>query len=72
MEFSGSQTRGTVVVGFGFFKIMFYFPRMSFPVALVSDFRVIILVEYFNTTCLYEKNLGGTEVLSVEFNLMKA
>ena len=34
----------------------------------MSYFRVIILVELFNTTFLYKINLGGTEVLSVEFN----
>ena len=34
----------------------------------MSDSRVVILVELFSTTCLYGMNLGGTKVLSVDFN----
>ena len=34
----------------------------------MSDFRVTILVDLFNTACLYDMNLGGTEVLSVDLN----
>ena len=34
----------------------------------VSDFRVVILMDLFNTICLYEINLGGTKVVSVHFN----
>ena len=34
----------------------------------MSDFGVIILVGLFINSCLYEMNLGETEVLYVEFN----
>ena len=31
-------------------------------------FRVIVLLDLFNTTCLYDIILGGTKLLSVDFN----
>ena len=39
-----------------------------FSIAPVSSFRVIVLVELLSNACLYELNLGGTGVLSIEFN----
>ena len=57
-----------MVVGFGLFKIMLYFPKTQLPVLPVSSFRVVILVYLFNTTCLYDINLGGNSLLSVGFN----
>ena len=38
------------------------------PVATVSAFRVFIFLYLFNTACLYEINLGGNKVLSIDFN----
>ena len=57
-----------MVVGFRLFKIMIYLSRMWFPVAHVSALRVIILVDLLSNACLYELNLGGTEIISLEFN----
>ena len=34
----------------------------------VSSLRVIVLVDFLSNACLYELNLGFTEVLSVELN----
>ena len=41
---------------------------MEFLFAPMSDFKIIILVDFFCTACLYDINLGGTEVLFVFFN----
>ena len=53
---------------FWFFLIIMSCPLMQFTVVPVSAFRVVILMDLFNTVCLYEINLGGTKVLSVHFN----
>ena len=68
MELLGRRTWGLVVVGFELFKIMLSYTLIYFPVDPVSDFRVIVLVELFNTVRLYVMNMGGNEVPSVEFN----
>ena len=34
----------------------------------MSYLKVIVLVEFLSNSCLYELNLGGTEVISVEIN----
>ena len=47
---------------------MLSFPKIELQVAPVSNFRLIVLVGLFSTACLYVINLGGTEVLSIEFN----
>ena len=57
-----------VVVGPVFFKIMVSCPLIYFPVAPVSALSMIVLQDLFNTTCLYDMNLGAAEVISVEFN----
>ena len=61
-------TRGLLVVGCRLFKIMLYLYRMYFRVTRVSALRVIILVVFLSNSCLYEFNLGGTEVIYLEFN----
>ena len=68
MELSGRRTLGPVFFGYVFFKIMVSCPLMQFSVTPVSDFRMIILLELFNTSCLVDINLGGTKVLSINFN----
>ena len=54
-----------MVVGLRLFKIMEYLSRMWFLVVFVSYLRVIILVYFCSNACLYELNLGDTEVLFV-------
>ena len=34
----------------------------------MSDLRMIVLQDFFNTTCFYDIVLGGTKVLSIDFN----
>ena len=57
-------------VGCRLFKIMVYLSRMYFWFARVSYLRVIILVDFLSNSCLYEFNMDGTKLLSVDFNEM--
>ena len=67
-EFSVRWTRGLAVVGCRLFKIMLYLYRMYFRVTHFSALRVIILVDLLINAYLYELNLGGNEVIYLEFN----
>ena len=64
----GRSNQGQMFVGCRVFKMMVSLSQMQFTVAPVSALMVIILVEFLSNACLYELNLGVTEVLSVEFN----
>ena len=52
----------------GFFKIIVSWTLIYFLVSPVSDLMTIALMDQFNTTRLYEIRLGGTKVMSVDFN----
>ena len=63
----GRQTRGTVVVGCILFNNCIFISNLVSSRYCVS-FEINYLGEFLINSCLYELNLGGTEVLLVDLN----